>query len=54
MRKARKAEQKKLLKKSCTKHGFDPERSAEEATYDHALLHKQIKQFSLCNLKPEV
>jgi hypothetical protein len=41
-RKARKAEQKKPLKKSCTKHAFVPEKSAEQATYDHALLHKHI------------
>jgi hypothetical protein len=41
-RKARKAEQKKSLKKSHTKHGFIPKRSAEEATYDHALLHRHI------------
>jgi hypothetical protein len=41
-RKARKAEQKKSLKKQRTKHGFVPKRSAEEATYNHALLHKHI------------
>jgi hypothetical protein len=41
-RKARKAEQKKSSKKPRTKHGFVPERSAEEATYDHAVLHKHI------------
>jgi hypothetical protein len=41
-RKARKAKQKKLSKKSHTKHGFVPKRSAEEATYNHALLHKHI------------
>jgi hypothetical protein len=41
-RKARKAEQKKSSKKQRTKHSFIPKRSAEEATYNHALLHKHI------------